>query len=96
MILKIQSKKNWIRLILFSIWLVSFFGFFGRGGLIQAHRLSQVRQDILLRTKALENEKLKMLSAIRDLEHDDFYQEKMIRDSIGFVRPDELIFEFQY
>src|SRR5690606_27608466 len=76
------------------VWLVWLSGIFGNSGLIQAYNLSQVRRDMSLRIKALENERARLESTLNALEQDSFVQEQTIRDTLGFVRQNELVFEF--
>lgn len=76
-------------------WLIWISGAFGNSGLIQAYKLSQVRRDMALRIVALENERRRLQNTLYALEHDSFVQELTIRETLGFVRPSEIVFEFR-
>jgi cell division protein FtsB len=90
-----KPKRRWVYLTLFAGWLVWISGVFGNSGLIQAYKLSQVRRDLSLRVVALENEKQRLQSSLQGLENDPYVQELTIRETLGFVRDSELIFEFR-
>lgn len=87
--------KKWIYLGVLAVWLISLSGVFGNSGLVQAYKLSQVRRDMTLRIVALENEKARLQATLMGLESDSFIQEQTIRETLGFVRENELIFEFR-
>ncbi|MEW6055296.1 MAG: septum formation initiator family protein [Bdellovibrionota bacterium] len=93
--LKKVSKRTWFYLFIFIAWALSISGVFGNSGLVQAYKLSRVKYDIVLRINALENEKARLATGLRDLESDSFVQEQAVRESLGFVRENELVFEFR-
>ncbi len=87
-------KKTWLYSGLCALWLVWISGVFGNSGVIQAYRLSNTRYELSMRIKALEAEKIKLEKSQRALDRDKFAQEIAIRENLGFVRENELIFEF--
>jgi cell division protein FtsB len=89
------KKKSWIYAAVFFAWVICISGVFGNSGLLQAYRLSSVRHDLNLRVKALENERQRLQATLLGLEHDSYLQEQAVRETLGLVRADELIFEFR-
>lgn len=90
-----KRKRVWFvcgGLLLWGVWIS---GIFGNSGLIQMRNLAEVKRDMTLRIKALENEKLKLTGSLSSLEHDPLVQEQAIRETLGFVRSGELVFEFR-
>ena len=87
-------KKSWLYSGLFSIWLLWISGIFGNSGVMQAYKLSDTRYELSMRIKALEAEKTKLANSQRALDRDKFAQETAVRENLGFVRENELIFEF--
>lgn len=88
-----RLTKQHLFIVLFLLWAVSISGIFGNSGLIQAYRLSQARRDRALKVVALENEKALLQKKLEALKNDSFVQEAAIRESLGFVRSSEIIFE---
>lgn len=93
--LGVLRTKRWGLVAFLGAWLVWISGFFGNSGLMQAYQLAQVRRDMTLRVKALENEKSRLQTSLHALEHDPLIQEQTIRETLGFVRSSELVFEFR-
>jgi cell division protein FtsB len=90
-----MKKPKLVYGALFLGWVVSISGIFGNSGIIQAYNLSQVRRDMSLRIAALENEKLRLQASLHAIEHDPFVQEMTVRETLGFAREGELVFEFR-
>lgn len=90
-----RRKRLWLFAGGLFVWLVWISGIFGNSGLIQAYRLGEVRRDMTLRITALENEKKRLESTLTSLESDAFVQEQTVRETLGFVRQNELVFEFR-
>ncbi|MBI2604646.1 MAG: septum formation initiator family protein [Deltaproteobacteria bacterium] len=88
-------RKGRILLALFAAWIVWISGVFGNSGVLQAYRLSNARYELGQRIKALESEKSVLESALSGLERDPLAQERAIRETLGFVRENELVFEFR-
>lgn len=90
------SKRRWIVFgSLFVCWCLGISGLLGSSGIIQAFKLARARRDLSFRVKALENEKSKLQTELYALEQDPYHQEKTIRDVLGFVRENEIVFEFK-
>lgn len=89
-----RFDRRWIYAFALASWLVSISGVFGNSGLIQAYNLSRVRRDMTLQIRALENEKVHLRATLDALERDPFVQELTIRETLGFTRSNELVFEF--
>jgi cell division protein FtsB len=90
-----KTRRHWIYLSILAAWLVWISGVFGNSGVWQAYQLAQVRRDMALKIRALENEKIRLQSVAHDLEKNPYTQEVAIRETLGFVRPNELVFEFR-
>lgn len=89
----ISNKKFRIAVAFLLIWSVWISGVFGNDGILQAYRLAEVRRDLTLRIRALENEKARLNALLIDLNRDSFAQEMAIRDTLGYVRDGEVVFE---
>lgn len=76
-------------------WVVWISGVFGNNGILQAYRLARLRHDLSLRIIALENEKQYLTTSLKALETSSYDQELAVRESLGFVRSNELVFEFR-
>lgn len=90
-----KRKRRWFYAGGFALWLIWLSGVFGNSGLVQAYNLSQVRRDMSLRIVALENERNRLEDSLSHLENDPFVQEQTVREALGFVRHNELVFEFR-
>ncbi|HRK02952.1 MAG TPA: septum formation initiator family protein [Oligoflexia bacterium] len=89
----IANRKFRIVVLVLFCWSVWISGLFGNDGILQAYRLSKVRRDLTLRIRALENERSRLDILLSDLYRDDFAQEMAIRDTLGYVREGEVVFE---
>ncbi len=76
------------------LWAVWISGIFGNSGIWQVYRLSNARFELSQRVKALENEKSQLATTLNQLQNDPQVQQKAIRDVLGHVKPNELVFEF--
>lgn len=90
-----RKKRLWFYAGGLFVWLVWISGIFGNSGLIQAYKLGEVRRDMTLRITALDNEKSRLKSTLNALETDAFVQEQTVRETLGLVRQNELVFEFR-
>ncbi|MGE4234421.1 MAG: septum formation initiator family protein [Bacteriovoracia bacterium] len=90
-----RSIKWFVVFSVFFVWVISISGFFGNKGLLQAYSLSEARRDLRLRIVARENEKQRLEEALRDLQENPAVQEKNIRETLGYVRNGDLVFEFK-
>lgn len=89
------NKRKYYYLGGLAVWLIWISGIFGNTGLIQAYNLAQVKRDMTLRITALENERGRLETTLNALNQDAFVQEQTIRDTLGFARQNELVFEFR-
>lgn len=94
-LLEAGGRKGRIVLALLVAWCVWISGVFGNSGVLQAYRLSNARYELGQRIKALESEKARLEAHLAGLDHDPLSQERAIRETLGFVRENELVFEFQ-
>ncbi len=76
-------------------WCTWISGLFGNAGLLQAYRLADTRFEMQMKIKALETENIRLEHSFKLLENDPVTQERAIRDTIGFVKENEIIFEFR-
>ncbi len=90
-----SKTRTWTLGVILAAWLICISGVFGNSGLIQAYQLASVRRDMTLRVKALANERQHLQTGLYALEHDALVQEQAIRETLGFVRSNELVFEFR-
>lgn len=90
-----RKSRTWLIVAFLGGWLIWISGVFGNSGVLQAYQLAQVRRDMSLRVRALENERVYLKTNLRALEHDPLVQEQAIRETLGFVRSGELVFEFR-
>ena len=88
-------NKSWFIPLGFFVWVFWISGIFGNSGLIQAYKLSLVKRELSLRISALEKEKIKLNQTHHELQSDSFVQEQAIRDTLGYVGPNELVFEIK-
>ncbi len=79
--------------LVLTVWMGWLSGLFGNKGLKQAYHLLVARNDLTLRVKTLENEKQRLTETLAALNTDPVFQEKTIRESLGYVRKGELVFE---
>lgn len=90
-----KSSKLWVIAAAFVFWVSWISGIFGNVGIYQAYRLSQVRRDLTQRVQALEKERVKLVLTLGGIERDPYAQELAIRETLGFARENELVFEFR-
>lgn len=90
-----QNKRKLYYLAGLAVWGIWISGIFGNTGLLQAYNLAQVKRDMTLRITALENERGRLENTLTALNQDAFVQEQTVRDTLGFMRQNELVFEFR-
>lgn len=89
-----KKRRNALAGAGLALWLLSLSGIFGNSGLWQAYKLRLARQTLSLRVESLSAERARLQSLRRLLERDRGAQEVVIRDTLGFVRDGEVVFEF--
>lgn len=90
-----RIQKTWYVVGAAVLWLTWISGVFGNNGILQASRLSDARHELTMRVKAMEAEKQRLEASLAGLHKDPVAQEKAIRETLGFVRENELVFEFR-
>lgn len=93
-LLKLDRRRVLIWVLALG-WVVSISGVLGNRGLLQAYRLFRVKRELSFRVVALENEQARWKKMLQDLHTDAVFQEQTVRDSLGFVRENEIVFEFR-
>ncbi len=100
---RLLPKKSWLNvqrawLALFGIWTLLLSGVFadfvGTPGLVQWRKLEELYQLKKSEQERLEYELARVQKEIVDLEKDPEAQRREIRRLLGYVAPDEVIFEF--
>ncbi len=89
-----KRRRFWIVGGVFA-WFICLSGVFGNSGFIQAYKVSLLKRDMGFRLQALENEKSRLETTYQALSRESFVQEQTVREVLGFVREDELVFEFE-
>ncbi len=92
-----SSKADRYRKILFAafaLWVVSISGILGNSGIAQAYRLRLAVSRMEVRVGELAQEGGRQKGMLRDLEKSRVVQEIVVRDTLGYVREGEIVFEF--
>jgi cell division protein FtsB len=81
-------------LLIAGVALVGILGFslFGKSGLINLYRARQEEQELKARVAELKDENQKLREEIERLTSDPKYLEKVAREELGMVKPDEVVF----
>lgn len=81
-------------LLIAGVALIGIFAFslFGKNGLINLYRTRQERQDLEVRLAEVKRENQRLRDQIEKLTGDPLYLEKVAREELGMVKPDELVF----
>lgn len=90
-----RNRKLKIIAGLIGVWALWISGIFGNDGVLQAYRLATVRRDLALRIHAEENEQARLKNILSELKSNRFAQEMAIRDTLGYVRDGEVVFELK-
>ena len=77
-----------------AILFILFFTVFGERGLLRIHHLQQEMEDVQRRAEALKIENEKLKREIEALQSDRRYLESIARRDFGFVRANEIIYQF--
>ncbi|MEN9722719.1 MAG: Septum formation initiator [Pseudomonadota bacterium] len=93
---KVSPHRFWIGL--FSCWVLLLSGvfssWFGGPGLLQWWRLERLLSQKQAHLTEVENEVLALSSEQTRLERSPATQHREIRRVLGYVRPDEMVFDF--
>ncbi len=76
------------------ILFILFFTVFGERGLLRIHHLQQEKLELQQRTEILKSENEKLKREIEALQSDRRYLESIARRDFGFVRANEIIYQF--
>ncbi len=81
-------------LLIAGVALLGILGFslFGKNGLVHLYRVDRERQEFERRLAELEHENQRLREQIQKLTNDPEYLEKVAREELGMVEPDELVF----
>ena len=89
-----QQKIKYFLVVGFLLWIVSLSGVLGNSGFIQAVKLRHASSELAAKVEDLKTEKNRLARVLSSLEKDTAAQEVVIRDTLGFVRPGEIVFEW--
>jgi cell division protein FtsB len=73
--------------------LLSLLAMVGERGFLEVYQFSRHLQYVESRIRALEKENERLRTQVIGLRSDPYQVEKLAREDLGLVRPDELIFE---
>ncbi len=76
-------------LLVFCLWL-----FFAPNGVVRYYRLRQEIAELKQENEILEQQKSSLAEDIERLKTDPAYLEEVTRDKYGFIRKNEMIFDF--
>jgi cell division protein FtsB len=91
---KKKSLEYWIVWLLFLAVFFIFLTIFGKNGLL---RIGELKKTCLLLTEevlALREENDALRKEIKGLKEDPFFVEKVAREELNLVRPNELVYYF--
>jgi len=86
-------KRYWAP-ALFLFWVVCISGIFGNVGIIQAVKLRNARAELQEKLLTLKVERDRLVQILSRVEKDRITQESVVRDTLGFVKDGELVFEW--
>jgi cell division protein FtsB len=65
----------------------------GDRGFVDVYEFSRHLERVEQQMAALEAENSRLRQQVSDLQHDPYHIEKLAREDLGLVRPDEIVFE---
>lgn len=80
--------------ILACLFLLLYVGIFTKRGLLDWRRMVQQDESLTVRIRQLKLEKEKLTRRIEALQSDPIEQQYLIRQTLGYVRGDEIVIEF--
>jgi len=88
-----KSLKRKIKLLFLSliIFLVVYLTIFGNNGILKIRQIEQETKRVQQASENLKTENEKLKKEINLLQQDDKYIEKIAREELGMVQPDEII-----
>ena len=90
--MSIKAKRIFAAFVF--LWAVSISGILGNSGIAQAYRLRRAVDRLEGRVGDLGQERGRLKVILRDLEKSRTVQEIVVRDTLGYVREGEIVFEF--
>jgi len=95
---KVKKKKRsfeyWVAWLLFLALFFIFLTIFGQNGLLQIGDLKKARMMLTKETFALREENDSLRREIKGLKEDPFFIEKVAREELDLVRPNEVVYQF--
>jgi cell division protein FtsB len=95
---KVKKKKRsfeyWVAWLLFLALFFIFLTIFGQNGLLQIGDLKKARMILTKETFALREENDSLRREIKGLKEDPFFIEKVAREELDLVRPNEVVYQF--
>ncbi len=95
---KVERKKKsieyWIVWLLFLALFFIVLTIFGKNGLLQIGDLKKVRLLLTEEVLALREENDSLRKEIKGLKEDPFFIEKVAREELNLVRPNEFVYHF--
>jgi cell division protein FtsB len=91
---KKKSLEYWVVWLLFLAIFFIFLSIFGKNGLLQIGDLKKVRLMLTEEVLALSGENDTLRKEIKGLKEDPFFIEKVAREELNLVRPNELVYYF--
>lgn len=92
------SPSRWLRfwIVLNGALVAALIGgtFFGSGGVVRHEKLSDELRRVRELNSDLERENVRLKREVEALRHDPEYVQRVIRDELGWVRSDEMVFLF--
>jgi cell division protein FtsB len=95
---KVKKKKRsfeyWVAWLLFLALFFIFLTIFGQNGLFQIGDLKKARMILTKEIFALREENDALRREIKGLKEDPFFIEKVAREELDLVRPNEVVYQF--
>lgn len=86
-------RENWRAIVIFAgLAVFTWFAVFGEQGLYQLHRTSRLKAQLKKDITSLK-EKITELKKKKELLNDPRHLELTIRQELGYVKPDEVVFQ---
>lgn len=90
---KQTSLEWWVAWLLFLALFFIFLFIFGDNGLLQIGELRRVRMALSVEINKLNRENEEIRKEIRGLREDSYYIEKVAREELNLVRPNEVVYQ---
>ncbi|MGA1823850.1 MAG: FtsB family cell division protein [bacterium] len=90
-----QKKLDWV--VFWLVFLIFFFSFIflcGEAGIITIGRMKRKRADLKQQVIALHKSNQKLREEIKGIRKNPYYTERILREQLNLVRPNEYIYLF--